>query len=253
MIKLYTEQGIEIPYTLTRFPDGSQQAWKICPGIVNKIEWIYKDDSELLVLLELLVLINTIQSVKPILYIPFFPHARQDKPISNESTFSKKIICDILLKTYKNYYSYIETIDVHSNVDFKIFNEKISNIIPDFITIINKHYDLICFPDKGASKRHYNTHDIPSFSLDKLRNQDTGEITGLTCSLPLDLTHKSILIVDDICDGGKTFIEATKVLKTLGAKAIDLYTSHGIYSKGTDILRESGICNIYNYKGEVND
>ena len=41
-----------------------------------------------------------------------------------------------------------------------------------------------------------------------------------------------ILIVDDICDGGMTFIKVAEVLKNFGTKQIDLAVSHGLFSKG---------------------
>lgn len=252
MINLYDKDDNIIKYTITKFPDKTQQAWKIEEvNKITKVTWLYEDDSELLLLIQLLLIRgNYLFLQKPSLHIPFFPHARQDKQISNENTFSKVVICDIL-KHYEHLYSHIETVDVHSTEYFENFKYQPINIKQDFITKYTLNPDLICFPDKGASGRGYNTHEIPYFSLDKSRNQLTGEITGLLCSLPLDLKNKTILIVDDICDGGKTFIEASKVLKQMGAKNVDLYTSHGIYSKGTQVLKDSGIRNIYNREEQI--
>jgi ribose-phosphate pyrophosphokinase len=69
----------------------------------------------------------------------------------------------------------------------------------------------------------------------------------------LELTGKTCLIVDDICDGGGTFVLAANYLHSLGAKNIALYTTHGIYSKGTDVLSDNHISRIFNYKGETNE
>lgn len=44
--------------------------------------------------------------------------------------------------------------------------------------------------------------------------------------------------------GGATFIPIAQQLKQLGAKSIVLYVTHGIFSKGLDILFNSGINNI---------
>ncbi len=43
---------------------------------------------------------------------------------------------------------------------------------------------------------------------------------------------KYCVIVDDICDGGRTFIELAKTLKEGGAQRVVLYVTHGIFSKG---------------------
>lgn len=63
---------------------------------------------------------------------------------------------------------------------------------------------------------------------------------------------QTICIVDDICDGGRTFIEAAKLLQRLEPKEIHLYVSHGIFSKGLKVLTEAGISKIFTHKGEVN-
>ena len=51
-----------------------------------------------------------------------------------------------------------------------------------------------------------------------------------------DVTGKSVLIADDICDGGRTFIELAKVLKERGAAHIHLHVTHGIFSKGKAVF-----------------
>ena len=47
---------------------------------------------------------------------------------------------------------------------------------------------------------------------------------------------KNCLIVDDICDGGRTFTDLAKKLNDKGAKELYLFVSHGIFSKGYDEL-----------------
>ena len=60
--------------------------------------------------------------------------------------------------------------------------------------------------------------------------------TTINLAAGLSRKDKKVLIVDDICDGGRTFIELAKVLRAKGAETVDLYTTHGIYSKGTKVL-----------------
>lgn len=47
-----------------------------------------------------------------------------------------------------------------------------------------------------------------------------------------DVKDKNLLIIDDICDGGGTFIQLAEKLKGLGAAKIGLFVTHGIFSKG---------------------
>ena len=49
-----------------------------------------------------------------------------------------------------------------------------------------------------------------------------------------------ILVVDDICDGGGTFLLLAEALRKAGIdNNLELYVSHGIFSKGTDIIYKS--------------
>jgi ribose-phosphate pyrophosphokinase len=51
-----------------------------------------------------------------------------------------------------------------------------------------------------------------------------------------ELAKKDFLIVDDICDGGRTFIELAKVLRPWTTGKIYLYVTHGIFSNGLDVF-----------------
>jgi ribose-phosphate pyrophosphokinase len=66
-----------------------------------------------------------------------------------------------------------------------------------------------------------------------------------------NLKNKSVLIVDDICDGGRTFIEAAKLLYIEGVNNVYLYVTHGLFTKGIQILYDAGIKRIFTYKGEI--
>ena len=54
-----------------------------------------------------------------------------------------------------------------------------------------------------------------------------------------------MLIVDDLCDAGGTFIGSAQVLRDAGARSVSLYVTHGLFSKGVGNLLEQGIDRIY--------
>jgi ribose-phosphate pyrophosphokinase len=61
----------------------------------------------------------------------------------------------------------------------------------------------------------------------KNRDWQTGEIKSLTVAdNGIDLKDRTVLIVDDICSRGGTFIHSAKKLKELGAAKIYLYVTH---------------------------
>jgi ribose-phosphate pyrophosphokinase len=77
----------------------------------------------------------------------------------------------------------------------------------------------------------------------KKRDLKTGELTGF--DFYGEVRGKDLLIVDDICDGGGTFIGLAGKLRYEGAKSISLYVSHGIFSRGIEILFDCGIEMVY--------
>lgn len=93
-------------------------------------------------------------------------------------------------------------------------------------------YVGVIAPDKGAitrASRAAQVMGVPVYKAEKTRDFETGELTGFTCE-PLPETGK-LLIVDDICDGGGTFIglaQATGIERS----RLDLWVTHGIFSKG---------------------
>lgn len=249
----------------TIFPDKTSQVWKLPPDALKRkpyklgdiewayiIKWDFENEGEFLQVMQLAQLVAHTRghiegAAAIILELPYLPYARQDKRISNESTFA----LNTFINSVRPYFTVIKVLDAHNpnilpeNFINEIPNERIKEVIT------KSDADIVCFPDKGATTRGYDTQDLPYFHLTKKRNQLTGEIEGLACELPLDLSGKRVLLVDDIADGSRTFIEAAKILKWMGATEIYLYTTHGLYTKGTKIIFEAGIDRIFNYKHEV--
>lgn len=91
--------------------------------------------------------------------------------------------------------------------------------------------DVVCFPDGGAYKKYIN--QMPSSCANKCiyavkhRNSDTNAIDHYNLiTNGIDLTGKNIIIIDDICSYGNTFIRCAEALKEAGAKSIKLWVSH---------------------------
>lgn len=65
----------------------------------------------------------------------------------------------------------------------------------------------------------------------------TGKILG-THVHATDLSGLAAVITDDICDGGATFIGIAKELRRLNCHKVVLYVTHGIFSKGIEVLMD---------------
>lgn len=251
MIKLLINEQ-EVKFEITKFPDGTSQVWKIeddVPfdefGDSPVILWLFENEGELMHVLQLASLVEAHLGSDCILRVPYLPYGRQDKEIDNKLSFA--------LNTFKNalYHANIcriETFDAHSQSEMVYEDYTNMPSVKDFhnsIFDLNKH-DVICYPDKGASTRYKKGfYGIPVVYCDKVRNQQTGEILGLKVVSEFDLTDKRIIIIDDICDGGMTFIKVAEALRPFNPKQIDLAVSHGLFSKGRQVLHDAGITDIY--------
>ncbi len=76
----------------------------------------------------------------------------------------------------------------------------------------------------------------------KERDSASGRLFKPEVLQPELVKGKRCLIVDDICDGGATFVALARRLREAGAIEVSLFVTHGIFSKGKDL---EGIDNIY--------
>ena len=176
------------------------------------------------------------------LYIPYFPAARQDRVMIKGEPLSVKVYADIINSLG---FKKVIVFDAHSEVTPAVLNncEVITNhkFIAQVIEEIGKGTILIS-PDGGALKKIYKVAEflggIEVVECSKSRNVKTGKLSGFKVYAD-DLQGKDCLIVDDICDGGGTFIGLAEELKNKNAGKLYLAVSHGIFSKGFDDLGKS--------------
>ncbi|WGD33552.1 ribose-phosphate diphosphokinase [Olleya sp. YS] len=172
-------------------------------------------------------------------FIPYFPAARQDRVMVSGEPLSVKVYADLLNQLNLNK---VTVFDTHSEVTSAVLNncESLSNhvFIKQVVSKINKEVLLIS-PDGGALKKIYKVSEflggIPVIECSKKRNVKNGKLEGFKVYED-DLKGKDCLIVDDICDGGGTFIGLAKELKNKNAGNLYLAVSHGIFNKGFEIL-----------------
>ena len=184
------------------------------------------------------------------LFMPYIPYARQDRVCVAGEAFSLKVFAD-----YINFLNFdkVTVVDPHSDVSMAVFNNLrvISqlDILKKFDELVTRAAKCVFVaPDAGANKKTSvlaNYLGKSSFvRADKLRDLGTGNIkeTIVYCE---DFQGKDVVVFDDLCDGGRTFIELAKVCKTKNCGKFVLYVTHGIFSKGADELLNNGIDEIY--------
>ena len=174
------------------------------------------------------------------LFLPYFPAARQDRVMMTGEALSVKVYAD-LINAQK--YESVTILDAHSEVTPALLNQ-VQNI-PNhhFVaSCLEKISDYILIsPDGGALKKVYKLSQflggMPVVECSKMRAIKTGKLSGFTV-YNNDLKGKTCVIVDDICDGGGTFLGLAKELKQKNCGKLILIVTHGIFSKGLEILEE---------------
>lgn len=181
------------------------------------------------------------------LEIAYYPGGRQDRVCNPGEAFSAKVYSK-LIEAMANWAS-VQVLDAHSDVTPAVLDNGVNNsnhrFVQNALNEIDLHEGVIISPDAGANKKIYSVvqvlnskdFDFDVVRADKNRNLKTGEIIETTVYVD-DLTGKDTIIIDDICDGGRTFIELAKVLKAKGAKTVTLIVTHGIFSKGFEPVLE---------------
>jgi ribose-phosphate pyrophosphokinase len=231
------------PIVSTIFPDGTSQVWKLPESVLNawevSVRWQFEDEREIIDLLSL----RTLLFANPMtLYMPYMPYARQDKGVSNGKTFNLEMFADLLNSMRL---CGVTALDVHNPARTKRLIKRFTNILPMVFhdQVINKvKPDFIVYPDEGAFKRY--AHWFPSMSsvcLHKRRDQKTGQIKFDFPQRDTPCGERA-LILDDLCDGGATFILAARYLRQNDPKReIHLCVTHGIFSKGLEIFEKEKI------------
>lgn len=174
------------------------------------------------------------------LVIPYLPYARQDRICDYGEAFSLKVFCSLINSC--NFKS-VTVLDAHSDVGPALLDRCINVNNESYVLQAYHHINdidsadvILISPDAGANKKvnklFTSTKVFSSLvKCDKIRDMKTGNLTGFEVFAD-DLKGKSCLIVDDICDGGGTFIGIAEELKKKNAGNLYLFVTHGIFSKG---------------------
>lgn len=175
------------------------------------------------------------------LFIPYVPFARQDRVMVDGEPLSIKVFADII--NAQNYNS-VTFFDAHSDVTPALINNSInrsnSALVKQAISYYKSDNYLIVSPDSGAFKKIYALCERIGYTdhivlCNKHRNVTNGQIDGIICDTD-DFEGKELFIVDDICDGGGTFVLLAEELRKRNCGRINLIVTHGIFSKGIEAL-----------------
>lgn len=167
----------------------------------------------------------------------YLPYARQDRVCNEGESHNLKVFCE-LVNNLK--YNIVYVADPHSNVALALINNLVVIDQYEIFRGIKSSFRewTIVAPDNGATKKceefakKVGAAGVITFS--KNREMSTGEITSLTPNQKIE-DNGNYLVLDDLCDGGRTFIELAKYFSNTECK-IELAVTHGIFSYGVEVV-----------------
>ena len=263
----------DIKYEISKFPDGQQQVKILPFEFIYYPEGStyfstgssnFRISKEISILIQarlnnfkdLELIICATKSLRELgikkihLYTPYFLGSRSDRKFEEGSNnYLKDVICPII-NSLK--FDSVTVLDPHSDVleaclnnfkkaldtNVKLIQFSLSNINNFPSSIMDSKKFILISPDAGANKKIFKLADQIGYAGDIItcsKSRDTeGKLTKTVVPWNYDVHRtKDIIIIDDICDGGATFINIAKAIKSLNHTGkIYLIVTHGIFSKG---------------------
>jgi len=195
------------------------------------------DSIQVMHLLQVSNALDHLAAKKKKLVIPYLMAARYDRLMQPGDSFDLEVIADLINSCG---FEKVLLFDVHSEVALRLIRNSV-NIknrqmveqyrVPDAV--------LIC-PDAGAQRKiddylNWNENLSDIVYCTKKRELSTGRIT-LDVSDPQKCENRNCVIIDDICDGGATFLAIAEQIRP---KHLALIVTHGIFSKGFAALEKA--------------
>lgn len=196
----------------------------------------------------LILVVDAVRRIRPdvsiSLILPYLPFARQDRVCNEGEAIGIAAFARVLNSL--NFES-VTLYDPHSDVAAGVIDRC---VLRDLSSIMLEEKVLgwmdftqtwLVAPDAGAVKRvkqlakRLNAAGVITAS--KVRDTETLELTKT--KLDEYVQGRNLLVVDDLCDGGRTFIALAKAIREQGEpKSLILWATHGIFSYGTEVVTE---------------
>lgn len=180
------------------------------------------------------------------LFSPYILSCRSDRRFKEYQSHDLKIMSNIINSCK---FDKVFIVDQHSDVTSALI-DRCTNIDAYEQWIKFSKFDwknkILVSPDAGAYKKIFPLSEklgceIVTGNKVRIDGKPVLVVHG-------DVEDRDCVIIDDICDGGKTFETLGLKLKTMGAKSVTLFVTHGIFSKGTNLEHIDEIFTTNSYR-----
>ena len=214
------------------FPNGET---RVCPFDLVLgpsfviVEFKYENDADLIKLMFVKRYLEEKTYLNIHLLIAYMPYSRQDR-VEGKSVFTLKYITDFI-NSLK--FTSVAINEPHSDVAPALLNRCTAEYPIGHIqnamdaSKFDRTNDYLLFPDAGAQKRYAGKFNgFKQLVGYKHRNFSTGKIDSMNVIGDIDSENFKVIIIDDLCSYGGTFVMATEQLKKLGASEVYLAVTH---------------------------
>ncbi len=243
VLNLINEEKGDVSFSISKFPDGEVH---ITLGeLDHKNDLLVKcritNAEELFILMQVCDILRRHGIIFKI-YIYYLMSARMDRVMDFNRPYSLSIVCDILDNLGA---TDIFIYECHSDVIYDLIKKTIVHGLgtSDIEKIVGKNKHQLVLPDKGAASRYGDELymcNIDYILFNKVRDLSTGSITSIECTNPEDIIKNTpLLVYDDLCDAGGTFVSVASELRKLTDNKIDIFVHHMVNRKGIENLSKN--------------
>lgn len=238
-LNLINVRNSDIKWRIDRYPDGQVQL--VLDKFDNKckvnIFIRLRSSDDIFILMQLSDIMNR-RGLECSLCIPYLLTARTDRWFNTETAYSLKIVCDII-NSFK-LSSAVRILDPHSEVASRLIDPYVEEVsIYKYYDIFKDYNTVIVAPDEGAYDRLLGVYEFDRnlvVKCMKLRDEN-GKVIGVEVDekcKKLIKPSSNLIVVDDICDGGGTFLTLSPTLKELEFTSLNLMVTHSIQLNGLE-------------------
>jgi ribose-phosphate pyrophosphokinase len=233
-ISLYTLERIK----LTLFPDNHPhvQLQDIAAGDEVCVVCPIRSSQELVQLLEIANALDHAWAKKKELVIPYLMGARFDRLMQLGDSVDLEVVANAVNSCG---FERVNLFDAHSDVAALLIRNAKNHNNSRLVKSYDKPNAVLIVPDAGAVKKadkylEWNPNITDVVYCQKVRDLSNGNIT-LKVLEPGKCEFRNCVIIDDLCDGGATFIAIAEQIKPAH---LTLIVSHGLFSKGFSVLEK---------------
>jgi ribose-phosphate pyrophosphokinase len=193
----------------------------------------YPVNEHIMVLLLLIDAAKRASAARITAVIPYYGYAKQEKKTSGREPISAKLVANLLTVAGADR---ILAVDLHAPAIEGFFDIPVDHLratpllAQAFRSQVQDGDVAVVSPDAGGVARAEDFRRRVGGSLAIISKQHPGPDATETLEMVGDVDGKLAIIVDDMISTGGTLIEAAEMLRSRGARTIQVAATHGIFA-----------------------